>query len=175
MKAVMNKCIWSRMASFAGSIATVVGKWRLDHLIFVVKGVAPDFRCLLVRRSFLLAAHTGVLRRQRWQCNKKAVSCDGQKTLSIRHASDDPRSSIWDMDDRHQFWVLPAIDLVMVKVGRRLIAYYLPLSVRALCRGGQPGRRFSLARVFPVFQWNTGGIFIRYRPLGGVQAFLVLS
>ena len=65
MKAVMNKCIWSRMASFAGSIATVIGKWRLDHLIFVVKGVAPDFRCLLVRRSFLLAAHTGVLRRQR--------------------------------------------------------------------------------------------------------------
>ena len=53
------------MAPFAGSIATVLGKWRLDHLIFVVKGVAPDFRCLLVRRSFLLAAHTGVLRQQR--------------------------------------------------------------------------------------------------------------
>ena len=52
-------------ATSAGSIATVVGKWRLDHLIFVVKGVAPDFRCLLVRRSFLLTAYTGVLRRQR--------------------------------------------------------------------------------------------------------------
>ena len=38
-----------------------------------------------------------------------------------------------------------------LKLGR-LIAYHLPLSVRALCRGGQPGRRFSLARVFPVFQ-----------------------
>ena len=171
----MNECICSRMISFTGSISPVVGKWRLDHLIFVVKGVAPDFCCLLVRRSFLLAAHTGVLRRQRWQCNKKAVSYHGQKTLSIRHASDDPRSSIWDMDDRHQFWVLPAIDLVMVKAAGRLIADHLPLSVRALCRGGQPGRWFSLACVFPVFQWNTGHIFIRYRSLSGAQALLDLS
>ena len=103
MKALMNECTWSRMTSFTGSIATVIGKWRRDHLIFVVKGVAPDFRCLLVRRSFLLAAHTGVLRRQQRQCNKKAVSCHGEKTLSIRHASDAPLARVWDLDDSHQF------------------------------------------------------------------------
>tara|TARA_B100001559_G_C16349166_1_gene551813 strand:- start:32 stop:196 length:165 start_codon:yes stop_codon:yes gene_type:complete len=53
------------MTSFAGSIAAVVGKWRLAHLIFMVKGVAPDFCGLLVRRYFLPTAHTGVLRQQR--------------------------------------------------------------------------------------------------------------
>ena len=91
------------MTSFAGSIAAVVGKWRLAHLIFMVKGVAPDFCSLLVRRYFLPTAHTGVLRQQRGWRNEKAVGCHGQKTLSIRHASDDPRASFWDLDDCHQF------------------------------------------------------------------------
>ena len=61
MKELMKERIWSRVTSFA-VIIIGLDKWRLAHLISVVKSLAPNFCCLLVCWYFLPAAHSGVLR-----------------------------------------------------------------------------------------------------------------
>ena len=71
---------------------------------------------------------------------QKAVSCHGQKTLSIRHASDDPRSvfGTWMIVINFEYYLQST--WLWLKLLGVLLLDHLPLSVRALCRGGQPGR-----------------------------------